>query len=103
MKRVTDMISEIAAASREQNTGVDQVSKAVSQMDHVTQANAAQTEELSSTAQSLAAEAKHLQELVGRFKLGVDANVGARRAVATRRPSGGRPPDGPASRTRDRE
>jgi methyl-accepting chemotaxis protein len=74
VKRVTDMVSEIAAASREQNTGVEQVNKAVAQMDQVTQSNAAQTEELSSTAQSLETEAQHLQELVARFKLGVDAN-----------------------------
>ena len=68
-KRVTDIIAEIAAASQEQTTGVDEVNKAVMQMDEVTQANAAQTEELSSTAQSFAAQALELQALVGRFKL----------------------------------
>jgi methyl-accepting chemotaxis protein len=82
VKRVTDMVSEIAAASREQNTGVDQVSKAVSQMDQVTQSNAAQTEELSSTAQSLASEAEHLQGIVGRFKLGAEANVSSARVAS---------------------
>ena len=69
VKRVTDIIAEIAAASQEQTTGIDQVNKAVTQMDQVTQANAAQTEELSATAQSLAAQAEELQALVGRFKL----------------------------------
>ena len=67
---MTDIIAEIAAASVEQSTGIDQVNKAVTQMDQVTQSNAAQTEELSSTAQSLAAQADELQALVRRFKLG---------------------------------
>ncbi|MGA2447056.1 MAG: methyl-accepting chemotaxis protein [Polyangiaceae bacterium] len=74
VKRVTDLVSEIAVASREQNVGVDQVSKAVSRMDHVTQSNAAQTEELSATAHSLASDAEHLQALSDRFKLGVNAS-----------------------------
>jgi methyl-accepting chemotaxis protein len=73
VSRVTDTISEIAAASREQNTGIAQVSKAVTQMDQVTQANAAQTEEMSATAASLADQAKQLRQLVARFKLGDDA------------------------------
>ena len=70
VKRVTDIVGEIAAASQEQAIGVDQVNKAMSQMDNVTQANSAQTEELSSTAQSLSSHAEHLQRLVSRFKLG---------------------------------
>jgi methyl-accepting chemotaxis protein len=70
VKRVTDIVAEIAAASQEQSSGIDQVNKAVTQMDQVTQSNAAQTEELSSTAQSLAAQAQQLLALVARFKLG---------------------------------
>ena len=69
VKRVTDIVGEIAAASREQATGVEQVGKAMGQMDQVTQQNSSQTEELSSTAQSLAANGEQLQSLVGRFKL----------------------------------
>lgn len=69
VKRVTDIIGEIAAASQEQSSGIDQVNRAVTQLDQVTQSNAAQTEELSSTAQALATEAEQLQTLVGRFKL----------------------------------
>jgi methyl-accepting chemotaxis protein len=69
VKRVTDIVAEIAAASHEQSSGIDQVNKAVTQMDTVTQANASQTEELSSTAQALTAQAEQLQELVARFKL----------------------------------
>lgn len=73
VKRVTDIIAEISAASQEQSTGVDEVNKAVSQMDQVTQENAAQTEELSSTARVLTDQAQQLQSLVGRFKLQSDA------------------------------
>jgi methyl-accepting chemotaxis protein len=69
VKRVTDIVGEIAAASREQATGVEQVAKAMTQMDQITQQNSSQTEELSSTAQGLAASADQLQGLVGRFKL----------------------------------
>ncbi len=70
VKRVTDIVSEIAAASREQAGGIEQVNKAVSQMDKVTQSNASQTEELASTAEGLAAQAQQLQALVARFKIG---------------------------------
>ena len=69
VKRVTDIIAEIAAASEEQSTGIDQVNRAVAQMDQVVQPNAAQTEQLSSTAQTLASQAQQLQTLVARFKL----------------------------------
>jgi methyl-accepting chemotaxis protein len=69
VKRVTDIVGEIAAASQEQATGVEQVAKAMSQMDQVTQANSAQTEEMSSTAEELSATAASLQDLVAQFKL----------------------------------
>jgi methyl-accepting chemotaxis protein len=69
VKKVTDIIGEIAAASQEQSSGIDQVNKAVSRMDHVVQSNAAQTEEMSSTARSLSDQARELQGLVARFKL----------------------------------
>jgi methyl-accepting chemotaxis protein len=70
VKRVTDIIAEITAASQEQSQGIDQVNKAVTQMDQVVQSAAAQTEELTSTAQ-----AEQLQALVGRFKLDRHASI----------------------------
>ncbi|MBL8814027.1 MAG: PAS domain S-box protein [Planctomycetaceae bacterium] len=73
VKRVTDIVAEIAAASREQLTGIEQVNKAVAQMDRVTQNNASQTEEMSGTATSLLQHAEQLRELVGRFRLDSDA------------------------------
>ncbi|MEA3007250.1 MAG: hypothetical protein QOI94_2519 [Acidobacteriaceae bacterium] len=69
VKRVTDIVGEIAAASSEQSIGVEQVSTAVTQMDHVTQSNSAQTQELSSTAKTLSGQAARLTQLVGRFRL----------------------------------
>jgi methyl-accepting chemotaxis protein len=72
VKRVTDFVGEIASASREQSTGIDQVNKAVSQMDKVPQSNAAQTEELSGTSESLAGQAERLRVVVDQFHLVVD-------------------------------
>jgi len=68
-KQLTGLIAEIAAASREQSAGVDQVNRAIAQMEQVVQRNASQTEEINATSESLAAQAGQLQALVGRFKL----------------------------------
>jgi methyl-accepting chemotaxis protein len=74
VKRVTDIVSEIAAASGEQSSGIEQVNTAMTQMDQVTQSNSAQTEQLSATAESLSEQAGHLLELVGTFTLGQASN-----------------------------
>jgi methyl-accepting chemotaxis protein len=80
VKRVTDIVAEIAAASQEQSVGVEQVNKAMTQMDQVTQTNASQTEELSATAQSMAAGSEELQAMVARFRL--DSGVGRQASTA---------------------
>jgi methyl-accepting chemotaxis protein len=85
VKHVTNIVAEIAAATREQNTGLDQVNKAVSQLDQVTQSNAAQTEELSATAESLSDQARHLQMLVAKFKTGAERQAAAPTFKATTR------------------
>jgi methyl-accepting chemotaxis protein len=72
VKRVTDIVGEIAAAASEQSLGVDQVNTAITQLDHVIQSNSAQTEELSATAHSFAEEAARLARLVGKFELGAN-------------------------------
>jgi methyl-accepting chemotaxis protein len=69
VKRVTDIVGEIAAASGEQSAGIEQVNTAMTQMDQVTQSNSAQTEELSATSQSLSEQASQLMELVNTFTL----------------------------------
>jgi methyl-accepting chemotaxis protein len=69
VRRVTDIVSEIATASGQQSAGIEQVNSAMTQMDKVTQGNSAQTEELSATAQALSERAAHLLELVSTFTL----------------------------------
>jgi methyl-accepting chemotaxis protein len=69
VKRVTEVVAEIAAASHEQSLGVDVVNRAVTSMDLATQSNAIQTEELSATAGQLSGQARGVMELVGRFQL----------------------------------
>ncbi|MDO8770497.1 MAG: methyl-accepting chemotaxis protein, partial [Burkholderiaceae bacterium] len=69
IKRVTDLMGEISAASSEQSAGVSQVGEAVSQMDHVTQQNAALVEEMAAAASSLTSQANDLVQTVAVFKL----------------------------------
>ena len=69
IRRVTDIVGEISAASHEQSLGVAQVGEAVTQMDQVTQQNAALVEESSAAAQGLRVQAEQLAELVETFRL----------------------------------
>ncbi|MBF6629884.1 MAG: MCP four helix bundle domain-containing protein [Comamonas sp.] len=69
IRRVTDIMQEISAASTEQSQGVSQVSEAVTQMDEVTQQNAALVEESAAAASSLNTQASHLVEAVAVFRL----------------------------------
>jgi len=69
VKRVTDIMAEIAAASAEQSSGIDQVNQAVTQMDEVTQQNAALVEEAAAAAESLEEQANGLADSVSVFKL----------------------------------
>lgn len=69
VQRVTDIMAEISAASDEQSTGIEQVGRAVSQMDEVTQQNAALVEEAAAAAQALESQTDALRSAVGVFKL----------------------------------
>ena len=69
VKRVTDIMGEISAASEEQSSGIDQVNRAVSQMDEVTQQNAALVEEAAAAAGSLQEQAQRLAQAVAVFKI----------------------------------
>jgi methyl-accepting chemotaxis protein len=69
IKRVTDLMGEISAASHEQSAGVSQVGEAIMQMDQVTQQNAALVEEMAAAASSLKAQAQELVETVAVFTL----------------------------------
>lgn len=76
IKRVNDIMSEIAAASNEQATGIDEISKAVNQMDEMTQQNAALVEQAAAAAESLLAQAEQLNDHVAMFKLAEDEGRG---------------------------
>jgi methyl-accepting chemotaxis protein len=70
IRRVTDLMGEISAASNEQSAGVSQVGEAVTQMDQVTQQNAALVEEMAAAASSLKSQAQDLVQVVAVFNLG---------------------------------
>jgi methyl-accepting chemotaxis protein len=69
IRRVSGVINEIANASHEQTTGIDQINVAVIQMDQVTQQNAALVEEAAAAAEALENQASNLSDLVHNFKL----------------------------------
>jgi methyl-accepting chemotaxis protein-1 (serine sensor receptor) len=69
VQRVTDIMGEIAAASEEQSSGIDQVARAVTQMDEVTQQNAALVEEAAAAASSLEEQAAKLRTTVSVFQV----------------------------------
>jgi methyl-accepting chemotaxis protein len=69
VKRVTDIMSEISAASLEQSSGIEQVNQAVTQMDEVTQQNAALVEQAAAAAESLREQAGTLAQSVAVFKV----------------------------------
>jgi methyl-accepting chemotaxis protein len=68
--RVTDIMGEISAASKDQCQGVSQVGEAVTQMDQATQQNAALVEQMAAAASSLKSQAQELVQTVAVFKLG---------------------------------
>lgn len=80
VRRVTDLMAEISAASTEQSAGVAQVGEAVTQMDQATQQNAAMVEEMSAAAGGLRSQAQELVDVVSVFKLD---NRAATRTVAS--------------------
>ncbi|MEQ1667594.1 MAG: methyl-accepting chemotaxis protein [Sulfuriferula sp.] len=69
VQRVTDIMSEISAASREQSQGIEEINNAITQMDETTQQNAALVEQAAAAAKSLQDQAGHLEDLVNQFQL----------------------------------
>jgi ABC-type transporter Mla subunit MlaD len=70
VKKVSDLIAEIAAASREQSSGIGQINTAVAQMEQVVQQNASLVEEASAATESMKEQAAMLQQTVARFEFG---------------------------------
>jgi methyl-accepting chemotaxis protein len=69
VKRVTDIVADITAATQEQSAGINEVNLAITQMDQTTQQNAALVEQAAAAADSLKGQAGSLALLVGKFKL----------------------------------
>ena len=86
MKRVTDIMAEITAASLEQSSGIEQVNQAIVQMDQVTQQNAALVEESAARRESMEEQARHLAQAV----CGVPGSPVPLRPTRRRRRSSGR-------------
>ena len=84
IKRVTDIMAEIAAASAEQSTGIEEVNGAVSQMDEMTQQNAALVEEAAAAAEALQDQASVLSQAVAVFKFEGVASAAVSNPVAPR-------------------
>jgi methyl-accepting chemotaxis protein len=85
VKKVTDVMAEIADSSREQASGIEQVNRAVSSMDATTQQNAALVEEATAAARALSEQATSLMKLMGRYRLGQQTHA----QTAARMPGGG--------------
>jgi methyl-accepting chemotaxis protein len=117
IRKTAELVQEVASASAEQSVGVQQINRAMSTVDQVTQSNASAAEELASTAEEMAAQAESLQQLMDFFRAGdgaarvrgrpVPSGVGAYHPAAgvshlhVRQQRGARPngkvPAGPAS------
>jgi methyl-accepting chemotaxis protein I, serine sensor receptor len=88
VRRVTDIMGEISAASEEQSDGIEQVNRAVSQMDSVTQQNAALVEQAAAAAASLEEQTRQLKDAVGAWRIegAVQAQPSATQAAARLQP-----------------
>jgi methyl-accepting chemotaxis protein len=75
--KVTDIVAEISASAKEQSGGIDQVNRAVTEMNKVTQQNAANSEESSSAAAELSSQSEELAAMIGAFQLARQNTGGA--------------------------
>jgi methyl-accepting chemotaxis protein len=85
VKKVSDIVSEIAAANAEQSSGIEQVNKAVMSMDEVTQQNAALVEQAAAAAQGLLEQAQLLSDRMAQYKVGGGATAVADEAQPRQR------------------
>ncbi len=82
IRRTAELVQEINASSREQESGAEQINSAIQQLDRVTQQNASASEEMASTAEELSAQAAQLQGAVAFFKIGTVAVSPPSRVIA---------------------
>ena len=69
IQKTAELVQEIAAASREQDSGAEQIAKAIQQLDQVIQQNASASEEIASTAEELSSQAEQLTDMIGFFRI----------------------------------
>ncbi len=100
VKRVTDIMAEITAASLEQSSGIEQVNQAIVQMDQVTQQNAALVEESAAAAESMEEQAKQLSTVVAVFKVAGGNVATPAKAVIERAQAAAKATVPPARRTK---
>jgi methyl-accepting chemotaxis protein len=86
IKKVSDIVAEITLASQEQSAGIEQVNKAVLQMDEMTQQNAALVEEAAAASESVETQARHLWQLMEFFKVYAQAKAQQPRMAAAALP-----------------
>ena len=92
IRKTSDLVQEITAASEEQSAGVGQINAAVGQMSQTTQQNASSSEELAATAEEMSSQAEQLQAAMAFFRLdAVNAAAGAQRKPAASRQAAARP------------
>jgi uncharacterized coiled-coil DUF342 family protein len=91
VKKVTDIVTEIATASNEQSSGIEQVNKAVMQLDELTQQNAALVEQASAASQAMAEQARDLNNSMERYQVNAAATNAAEMPVSAERRKADRP------------
>jgi methyl-accepting chemotaxis protein len=82
VKKVSDIVAEIAAASREQSSGIEQVNKAVTSMDQITQQNASLVQQATTASQDMAEAARNLDQMMARYRLNATAAAVTQAAAA---------------------
>jgi len=85
IRRTSDLVQEITAASEEQSSGVGQINAAVGQLNQTTQQNASSSEELAATAEEMSSQAEQLQESMSFFKLDMTRRMPASRPSQVKR------------------
>jgi methyl-accepting chemotaxis protein len=83
IQKTAELVQEISAASKEQDTGAEQINKAIQQLDQVIQTNAGASEEMASTAEQLSSQAEQLQSAVAFFKTGNAGTTQKGRSLAS--------------------
>ena len=85
VKKVSDIVAEIAAASQEQSTGIEEVNKAVSQMDEMTQQNAALVEQAAAASESMSEQARNMDRQMQFFNIGGEVNASSQERRSSNR------------------